>query len=396
MNKEIEIPEGYEARIEGNKVIIELKESEDERIRNYIQNELACLRAPESKGSERYNKLSSAIAYIEKQKECKPLSLDLSVEDVETIKTALREAGLKSTANQKVYDKLEKIPASAYYLSTVGRSELYPDGRVECHIIGYFERQKEQKSKVKCDTQPVEQDGTAEPDYGICDDYIPATLHTAMARHGWYAGHIKEDEKFVLKRKEYVAHNWPENKDNLIQEKPVKSPEDIHNHGYIKGVEDAYNNINEARVILKRLVKENPKPAEWSEEDEKMLASFLHKVEVCDLLTNKESAWIVERLKALHPQPKQEWSEEDTEMYINVASSLRGYACGLENEEHKKHIKKGLDWFENRFKSLQPQPHWKPSEVQMEALAWYSGNSGVPPTGDKAIKSLYTDLQKLL
>lgn len=33
MNKEIEIPEGYEARIEGNKVIVELKESEDKRIR---------------------------------------------------------------------------------------------------------------------------------------------------------------------------------------------------------------------------------------------------------------------------------------------------------------------------------------------------------------------------
>ena len=36
MEKTIEIPEGYEARIEGNKVILELKESEDERIRKAI------------------------------------------------------------------------------------------------------------------------------------------------------------------------------------------------------------------------------------------------------------------------------------------------------------------------------------------------------------------------
>ena len=28
-------------------------------------------------------------------------------------------------------------------------------------------------------------------------------------------------------------------------------------------------------------------------------------------------------------------------------------------------------------------------------LAWYSGNSDIPPTGDKAIKSLYNDLKKL-
>ncbi len=36
MNKEIEIPEGYEVRIEGNKVVLTPKESEDERIRKAI------------------------------------------------------------------------------------------------------------------------------------------------------------------------------------------------------------------------------------------------------------------------------------------------------------------------------------------------------------------------
>lgn len=36
MEKTIEIPEGYEARIEGNKVILEPKESEDERIRKWL------------------------------------------------------------------------------------------------------------------------------------------------------------------------------------------------------------------------------------------------------------------------------------------------------------------------------------------------------------------------
>lgn len=38
MEKTIEIPEGYEARIEGNKVILELKESEDEKIRKGLIN----------------------------------------------------------------------------------------------------------------------------------------------------------------------------------------------------------------------------------------------------------------------------------------------------------------------------------------------------------------------
>lgn len=38
---------------------------------------------------------------------------------------------------------------------------------------------------------------------------------------------------------------------------------------------------------------------EWSEEDEKMMNSFLHKVEVCNLLTNKENVWIINKLKSL-------------------------------------------------------------------------------------------------
>lgn len=81
-----------------------------------------------------------------------------------------------------------------------------------------------------------------------------------------------------------------------------------------------------------------------------------------------------------------EWSEEDEEMLDAmvdmVSNSLYEPLCPRN---------KMLTW----LKSLSPQSHWKPSQVQMEALAWYSGNSGVPPTGDKAIKSLYNDLKKL-
>lgn len=68
MNKEIEIPDGYEAIIEGNKVIIKQKESEDERIRKellaYIKTHPA---APE--GHIEQSVLSSWIAYLENQKE---------------------------------------------------------------------------------------------------------------------------------------------------------------------------------------------------------------------------------------------------------------------------------------------------------------------------------------
>ena len=45
----------------------ELKESDDEKMRNFIINELACLRATDEKGSDRYEELTNAITWLENQ-----------------------------------------------------------------------------------------------------------------------------------------------------------------------------------------------------------------------------------------------------------------------------------------------------------------------------------------
>ena len=78
MNKEIEIPEGCEARIEGNKVIIEQKESEDERIRKEI---IAFLKHYHTGEGDSVIYDDAWIAYLEKQKEQQPLMCDGEIED---------------------------------------------------------------------------------------------------------------------------------------------------------------------------------------------------------------------------------------------------------------------------------------------------------------------------
>lgn len=63
--KVIEIPEGYEARIEGNTVILERNESKDERIRNWIVYYI-------HRGAfneEEHPMALKAIEWLEKQKE---------------------------------------------------------------------------------------------------------------------------------------------------------------------------------------------------------------------------------------------------------------------------------------------------------------------------------------
>lgn len=108
---------------------------------------------------------------------------------------------------------------------------------------------------------------------------------------------------------------------------------------------------------------EEQKPAEWSEEDRKMID---HLIESLPMWANGRIAMLpsqadeyVERLKFLCPQPKQEWSEEeygrlfDIEHYLDGTLQLnpdRKIAC--------------IDF----LKSLRPQPHWKPTKNQLDAL----------------------------
>ena len=67
--KEIEIPEGYEAKIEGNKVIIESKESEDERIRKILYSFLDSALGKDLLQRKCGLNPDSVLTWFEKQKE---------------------------------------------------------------------------------------------------------------------------------------------------------------------------------------------------------------------------------------------------------------------------------------------------------------------------------------
>ena len=101
---------------------------------------------------------------------------------------------------------------------------------------------------------------------------------------------------------------------------------------------DTHNLKADAEMLLSLVHK-----FAWSEEDEEMLNSFLHKLEVCDLLSNKECLWIKNKLKALK------------------------------------------------------QNTWKPSDEQLEALEYSLGDYNIKIFEDryKTLKSLYNELYKL-
>lgn len=72
---EYTIPEGYEARIEDGKVIVTKKDSEDERIRKMLIEQMERWKkcAEDNNVEQDVKDASDAIAYLEKRKEQKPI-----------------------------------------------------------------------------------------------------------------------------------------------------------------------------------------------------------------------------------------------------------------------------------------------------------------------------------
>lgn len=239
----------------------ELKESGDEKIRKELLKEIEFIspRDGETDGEglilpSYHARIDRYKSYLEKQKD-----FDKAMSAIEKIDRYIDS----HTAN--AHDMDDSNPDKKYYS---GVDDTLSNIAGILNGVYSEEEQKEQK--------PVEDSGTAEPDYGICDDYLPAAIHVAMARHGWYACHVGEEEGFVLQRKKNAERNWPADKDNLTQAQS---------------------------------------PVEWSEKDEKnieKLDGFLSEVFCYGhvYVSQKDKEELQSWLKSLRPQPYWKPSEE--------------------------------------------------------------------------------------
>lgn len=67
-------------------------------------------------------------------------------------------------------------------------------------------------------------------------------------------------------------------------------------------------------------------------------------------------------------QPKQEWSEEDEQLYNDLSDTYFYNDEDYPEETYKQMLKRVLDWMNKRAKSIRPQNGWRPSEDQMKML----------------------------
>lgn len=152
--------------------------------------------------------------------------------------------------------------------------------------------------------------------------------------------------------------------------------------------------IDDIIAYLEKHKEQNP--AEWSEEDEEMLNRIIDTYRRFPQLTTEtfsrrqELGWLrLIKNRVVHPKAVPDFSEEDNNMLYDVIDSLIRYKSKVPSEK----IDKQILW----LKFLRPQPHWKPSEEQMEALERCADYLDESDNEDAAIiNSIINDLKKLM
>ena len=145
-----------------------------------------------------------------------------------------------------------------------------------------------------------------------------------------------------------------------------------------------------------RWADDNPKqkPMEWSEGDDIRLNHLIDFIQKYGLQYYASTDKVIDWLKSIKPQPKQEWSKKDEDVWRTLLFNFEdmNQKCLWGCEENCYVID-----IVNFLKSLKPQSHWKPSEEQMEALkdAVKLYKSTHFDNHHYKIESLYNDLQKL-
>ena len=269
------------------------------------------------------------------------------------------------------------------------------------------------------------------------------------AEHDLITPANKEQRELLFSKMKEAGCEWDAEKKELteIDQKPADLPK-----GENYGIDGLYNAIcilektlgkvdgyqtddgilehKCAISAVKKLAKNKPA---WSEEDvynaERLLCLLKNEQDnypqsSCDFQEIEGIKDWVESLKdRVQPQPKQEWSEEDEKMLNEIQDSLRinngtnkmiKYECWFDDIKDKIQSKPKQEWGEvndsmiegikiailnyydkenaeeiiNWLKSLKPQKRWKPSKEQMEELEYVTrGNSY------QHLTSLYQDLK---
>ena len=262
------------------------------------------------------------------------------------VKTILPELRESESEDERVRKALINL------VCTVGEYYL-PKLEARNKMLDYLEKQKEQKPEWS------EEDENIIKNHESSKDTILKRLKSLrpQSKDEIYK---EKDEAFKLGKHQlaikfmnYLDENRPEGKMSL-------------SNGECEDIDKAFKENDWAKII--RYAEKYLFHWKSNEEDEKDIAHIIEILDDCYAfgrhdLSKTEHENLVNKLKSLRPQPKQEWSEEDERLYKCVLKTLELWA---EGKLYQYIIPSNTDRYIDFFKSLkfrvQPQPKQEWSE----------------------------------
>ena len=370
MRQEISIPDGFEAVIEGNKIILKKIESEDERIRNLIINHLT-----QERGSLSNDEAVEAIDWLEKQGESNPYSGTSFEYNGHTWGMCARDNGVEIGFDGELKAFLSSEKSFIYPI------HLQPDLTSKSAL----EAAKEEKIDNQNCVQPADK---TEPKFKVGDWVVRGKTIAQILdiQEQYYVGLDIDGNDFTSSRflSDDKIHLWTiqDAKDGDVL--ASKDKEDIL----------IYKSYSVIDLLLTSHIsfskKEGFCPRQYSAWDSNEFIPATK--EQRDLLFKKmhEAGYMWDsdskRLLSLKAEPSGEqrsvWSEEDEERLNSCLNIIQ--AKGMMGVTDTINTK----W----LKSLKERYTWKPSDEQMEALL-NTLHPDDPYYVD--LSSLYNDLKKL-
>ena len=355
MAKTIEIPEGYEARIEGNKVIFEPKDSEDERIRKEIIDYLNFAESHNLLRVADHKKKKGWLAYLERQKE----QIIIKQNIIDSIRANTQPDWDFSTI-PNLHKEINRFFGEKFVLPHTEDTVITVSDVIRCAYHFYkFGRQEQQPADDKAFEE-------------LIDDWWK---HEKVNNPDSYN---KGDE---IQFDEQGFKNFCRRVRNMyVEQKPVEwSKEDEEMLRIISNRLDKFSEwaTEQGFPIDDPTMKQSPiawfkslperfnlqPKLKWNEEDEWKRSELLKYLEEKGDYRSTWYSWLKSFPERFNLPPKQEWSEESRRRLGRIQMVLESWdrshtsVAGLPST-----IPDDIDW----LKSLHPS--WKPSKEQIKAL----------------------------
>lgn len=341
------IPEGFIAKIENGKIIVEKKESEDERIIDALTKRIQDMYDNETAIYEGVQ-VSDILAWLEKQKEQKPTV------NIDNFKSFMMQY-LQDAANRKTDSEIEADTDkwAKKLLNLIEVKEQKPAEIDEYKIIKKHITEDSLSSEVnkrlkECgwyvtDDRPVE---WSEEDEKIIESLLRHFRRKYKTKPYWNGIAVKDIIAYLEKQKA---------KDNYDRMAPIYE----NKESFESALDKAWKFYNESGSSTVDGCEDNSMELSFAKgfregvlyEKQKCVVEIENAYKNADKIQYEKG--FEDGTASVKPV---EWSEEDKEM-VSFWNMYYEHKVGdWSNKDVVEHLERFSEWLNTRFKSLRPQP----------------------------------------